>query len=109
MKVKITNVDTCAVYFSNGAKLSSYHDADCCEYNYADFEQLEEAALDTEFDWPLTFEETQNYGFRFGNRPNKMFFVPCYSFQNGYYSSDVDIELNGEVVLNVGCTIEYDY
>ena len=38
-----------------------------------------------------------------------MFFVPCYSFQNGYYSSDVDIELNGEVVLNVGCTIEYDY
>lgn len=32
-----------------------------------------------------------------------MVFVPCYSEQNGYYSSDVDIYYNDKKVLNVDC------
>jgi len=32
-----------------------------------------------------------------------MFFVPCYSEQNGYYSSDVDIFFDNNCVLNLEC------
>jgi hypothetical protein len=32
-----------------------------------------------------------------------MFFVPCYSEQNGYYSSDIDIYLNGELYTHFEC------
>jgi hypothetical protein len=32
-----------------------------------------------------------------------MYFVPCYSEQNGYYSNDIDILLDGWKVLNVEC------
>lgn len=33
----------------------------------------------------------------------RMFFVPCYSEQNGYYSRDVDIYFNDEKVLGLRC------
>ena len=46
-------------------------------------------------------------GFRFGDN-QAMFFVPCYSEQNGYYSSDVDIYYNGNAVLNVEAEMSYD-
>lgn len=32
-----------------------------------------------------------------------MFFIPCYSDQNGYYSSDIDIFYDGRHVFNVDC------
>lgn len=39
----------------------------------------------------------------FGNEPQKLFFVPCYSEQNGYYSSDIEIYFNGKKVLQLEC------
>jgi hypothetical protein len=37
-----------------------------------------------------------------------MVFVPCYSEQNGYYSCDVDIYYNGDLVLNTcGAVIDW--
>lgn len=109
MTVKIISADAMGIYFNNGSSITCDHEPDCCEYNYADFEQIEDLALRTEFDWPLTFEEVKGCGFRFGNRPQKMFFIPCYSVQNGYYSSDVDIYLDGEEVLNVECEMDDRY
>jgi hypothetical protein len=32
-----------------------------------------------------------------------MFFVPCYSSQNGYYSSDIDVYLNGVLQCSLDC------
>ena len=95
--MKIKKVDDGGIYFDNGNIIEAYHYPDCCENNYADFEQLEQLAYDTEFDENLIFEES-DFGFRFGNE-GKMFYVPCYSIQNGYYSSEVTITYKGADVL----------
>lgn len=78
------------LYFSDGSYISFDHDQDCCENNYADFSQLEESALDYEFELPILFEKVEGAGFRFGDYKRK-FFIPCYSEQNGYYTSELDI------------------
>ena len=76
---------------------------DCCEYNYAAFKQIEERALAVEFDEKLVFEDIDGCGFRFGSKETEMFFIPCYSGQNGFYSSDLDILYNNKKVLNFQC------
>ena len=100
--IKIVKVDDDCIEFDNGSKITYDHEPDCCEENYADFCQLEELARKTAFTLPLSFESVENGGFRFGN-PGKMFFVPCYSAQNGYYSDDIDIYFNNRKVLNFAC------
>lgn len=100
--MRIIKVKGDGIYFDNNKAITYYHDQDCCEHNYADFEQIDDLALTTEFDEELKFEEIENSGFRFGNE-NKMFFIPCYSKQNGYYSSDIEIYYNGNMMLNFNC------
>ena len=100
--MKIKYLDKERILFDNGNEITYEHIPDCCKWNYADFEQIEELALITEFDEDLTFESVEGEGFRFGNH-FKMFFIPCYSEQNGYYSSDLDIYYNGARVSNVEC------
>lgn len=101
---KIVEVEENLIRFSDGTEITGYHEQDCCEDNYADCGQLDDIALNTEFDTSnLVFEEVEGSGFRFGNAPSKMFFVPCYSSQNGYYSSDIEIRLNGEQMLYMEC------
>jgi hypothetical protein len=96
---KIIEIDE-FIKFEDGTVISYYHVRDCCECNYADFLQLDDVAKNTDFDTSNLIFEKCDCGFRFGNA-GKMFFVPCYSEQNGYYSSDVDIYLNDFKVLNV--------
>ena len=96
--MKIKEVTSEHILFDDGSEITFDHECDCCESNYADFEQLDTIARNTEFDPDLIFEDS-DYGFRFGNKPNKMFFVPCYSSQNGYYSNDVTIYYKGKEVL----------
>ena len=99
--MKIKEVTSEHILFDDGSEITYNYFQDCCEINYADFEQLDTIARNTEFNSDLVFEKVDNNGFRFGNKPNKMFFVPCYSIQNGYYSSAVDIHYNGKEVLTV--------
>lgn len=94
--VRITNTE---ILFDTKDRITYDHLQDCCEHNYADFQQIDDVAKETIFENPLSFEPVPDYGFRFGNK-NKMFFVPCYSDQNGYYSSDVDIYYNDKLVLS---------
>lgn len=98
--MKIVKIDRSGIYFDNGSSITSYWEQDCCEYNYAEFEYLKDdkICLNTDFEEPLIFEEV-GYGFKFGNKPLKMFYVPCYSEQNGEYTSKVDIYYNDEIVL----------
>lgn len=86
------------IKFDDGTVISYDHDRDCCEYNYADFKQLDDIGRNTDFDTSNLIFEEFDYGFRFGNE-GKMFYIPCYSIQNGYYSRCVDILLNYERVL----------
>lgn len=101
--MKIYEITEDAIIFDNGNEITYEHEQDCCENNYADFSQLEDLAKTVNFDENLTFEEIEGYGFRFGNPNGKMFFVPCYSDQNGYYSSDIDILYCGKKVIGVKC------
>ena len=97
----ITEITYEKIIFSDGNELTHFHDQFCCEENYADFEQLDDIARNCDFDTTnMKFELVEGSGFRLGNE-GRMFFIPCYSEQNGFYSSDVSILWNGEPVLEV--------
>lgn len=91
------------ILFSDESKIEFDHCQDCCENNYADFEQLDDIARTTDFDTSnMIFEAVPDSGFRFGNT-GKMFFVPCYSEQYGFYSDNIDIFYNDALVLSFDC------
>lgn len=96
--IRILKIDDDGIHFDNGKSITAYHYADCCEDNYADFKQVEQSALETTFQQPLAFSIVHGYGFRFGDE-RQMFFVPCYSDQNGYYSDTIDIFYDGKRVF----------
>lgn len=96
--MKIKSIDDYKIVFDNGSTLSYEHDQDCCENNFADFLHLDTEAASYDFPEELQFEAVEGQGFRFGDG-QRMFFVPCYSDQNGYYSSDISILFNGQEIV----------
>lgn len=81
------------IEFSNGWVMTDIHYQDCCENVYADWGHLKhEAGIDHNFDDASFFVEKVPEGFRFGDR-SIAFFVPCYNEQNGWYNSNLDIEV----------------
>ena len=40
--MRILKITEYAIEFDNGKDISFVHDQDCCEINYADFEQLDD-------------------------------------------------------------------
>ena len=100
--MKIWAIDENSIVFDNGNAISYDHECDCCEHNYADFKAIDDTARSLNFDEDLKFEEVPESGFRFGNKPENMVFVP-------YYSSDVDIYYNEKNVLNVACEMDEDW
>ena len=106
---KIINTEDNLIEFSDGTIITCDHDQDCCEYNYADCGQIDDLARGYDFNTSkLVFEVVEGSGFRFGDRPERMFFVPCYSDQNGYYSDEIDIYLNGTHQANFCCEMRID-
>lgn len=105
--MKIVGVINDTLKFDNNSNITYTHTQDCCENNWADFSQLEDMAFEVEFDENLIFEEVKGSGFRFGSGYN-MFFVPCYSDQNGYYTSEIEIWYNGECKLVFDAESRYD-
>lgn len=106
MERKIIFINDAMIKFSDGSTITFDHYQDCCEYNYADFDQLDDIARDYTFKGDLLFEAVEESGFRFGDS-RRMFFVPCYSEQNGYYTNEIDIYYNGDMVLDFGAEPVY--
>lgn len=105
---KIIEIKENYLKFSDGTLIEGDHDQDCCEYNYADFDQLDDIARAYDFNTSkLRFEAVEGSGFRFGDHPYRMFFVPCYSDQNGYYTDELDIYLNGQKQITFNCEERY--
>lgn len=105
--MKIREITDEAIVFDNGNTITFDHEQDCCECNFAHFKAIDEPGIyKEEFGSNLRFESVPCSGFRFGSNPLRMYFVPCYSYQNGYYSDDIDIYYNGVQVLNFDCEVE---
>ena len=105
---KIIDLGDNYLKFSDGTIITGDHDQDCCEYNYADFGQLDDIARNYDYNTAkLRFEAVEDSGFRFGDHPYRMFFVPCYSEQNGYYTDELDIYLNSEKQITFNCKERY--
>ena len=105
--IKITDEE---IIFDNGCYLTYAHNPDCCEYNYADFSQLEDTCIeDEEFEFSEKMLEFEcDYGFRLVAKSGNKYFIPCYSCQNGYYSNTLDIIFKGEkgeYISNIECDI----
>lgn len=109
--MKIKEVTYEHILFDNGNEITFDHEQDCCECNYADFSVLtkNDVNYDYDFDEELIFTFTDGLGFLFASRDEydnlHGVFIPCYSDQNGYYSTEIDILYNGKVVLE-GCCNE---
>lgn len=98
--MKIIAVTDQFIKFSNGKKITYWHDYDGGEINYADFKQIDDLSRKaTYYENELIFEAVEGCGFRFGNRGGFMAFIPCYSLQNGYYCMDVLIEYDNEIAV----------
>lgn len=99
--MRIKKVTDDYIEFDTGDTLRSYHMPACCEDNYAAFKEVDDLALEADFDQPLMFEAVFG-GFRFGNE-GKMFFVPCYSdrtdtTQTRSISSSMEVECSAAKV-----------
>lgn len=97
--MKITNIfsESCplnpcgqgAIVFDNKTALIDFHEQDCCENVYADFSNLDSDIMN--YDFKTINIKPVKYGFKFGD-DRRMFFVPCYNVQNGYYSDALAIQ-----------------
>lgn len=96
---RISEIAIEEIIFTDGGKITFDHVPNCCEYNYADFEQLDDLARNYTFEGEMKFYSVEG-GFTFGDS-RRQFFVPCYSDQNGYYTQDIDIYWNGVCVLSL--------
>lgn len=92
--MKVRTIYKNYIIFDNGFSIYFDHVQECYEYNCADFNYLDDTIMDIEFDENLKFEYVDNEGFKFGDDINGMFFVPCYSYQNGYNTTGLDIYFN---------------
>lgn len=93
--------------FDNGTTVEDIHEQDCCERVYADWNQLKDTdVMSHEFNDQLEIEGVEGYGFRIEG-----YFIPCYNQQNGYYGSDLILEIkkkdsNKKVVIDVSEFVE---
>lgn len=109
--MKITKITDEKIIFDNGCFLTYDHNQDCCEHNYADFSQLEDTGIEEEeFEFnEKMFEFIDEEGFRLVAKSGNKYFIPCYSYQNGYYSSNVAIIFDngiGQYKVYVECQLE---
>ena len=108
---KIIKINEDEIVFDDGCKITYTHQQECCEWNHADFEQLDDLGRNAEYDTnTMEFAYCGEYGFTFGSKNGRKYFIPCYSCQNGYYSTDVNIEWtdkNGVTKLVLECEGEF--
>lgn len=107
--MKIKEIKEDKIIFDNGYELEYYHEQDCCEHVYADFEILKDYNVSTKTGKTINikeidFEESlvelidgvKGQGFNMISKIEEKFFVPCYNEQNGYYSSELRLILYKE-------------
>lgn len=112
-KCRLLRIEDDRLVFDGGHCLSFDHEQDCCENNYADFSVFDDYVWKFFiFEDSLELEFVQGYGFVLNGYVDALFsstpcswpvFVPCYSDQNGYYTTDIDIYFDGNKILSGQC------
>ena len=85
------------IYFDNGFSLCSYHESDCCESHWLDFDHVSlEDFKDLEFDLTKDdfFKRIDDYGIELVPIKGWSVKIPGYGSNNGYYSSQLDLILS---------------
>lgn len=95
------------IVFSDGSYIDFDHSQDCCERNFADFSSIKDSVLEDTVFKSISLETNEN-GFLLNGH-----LINCYSYQNGYYSSDLDVFYRDEcgvalIYLNTSCDVQ-DY
>jgi hypothetical protein len=93
-KIKVIKIEVDGIRFNDGSLLYSYHDQDCCENHYLDFEHLDISDFDgLEFD--LTndnfFNRIEDYGIELIPIKGHSVKIAGYGDNNGYYGSNIDL------------------
>ena len=102
-KVKVVKVDSGSLEFDNGVVLTSNHESDCCESHYLSFEDLSLSDFDgLEFDLTSDkfFERIDDYGIALKPLLGHPVRIPGYGYNNGYYSSQLDLVLSDRKDFN---------
>lgn len=107
--MRIKQVTDEKILFDNGNEIFFNHRRDCCEINYADFCNLNENNINYNynFDENLSFESVDELGFKFGSN-GRWIFIPCYSEQNGYYTTEIDIYYKKEKEERIERVLRFD-
>lgn len=113
--MKIKRYDDYVVEFSDGSVITYAHERNCCEHNYPDFSILDFQNLDElEFyDYDVVPVPGMGFNLRltedYLGRTGKNVFIPCYSEQNGAYSTDLQIFVcdpeSGLKIINLNCNL----
>lgn len=98
-KVKVVKIDDDSLEFDNGVVLTSNHEQDWCESHHLslsdltleDFEGLE---FDLESD--ELFERIEDYGIALKPLMGFPVRIPGYGYNNGYYSDQLELTLEGK-------------
>ncbi len=123
--MKIKEVKEESIVFDNGYKLEYYHEQDCCESVYAEFEILKDynvspvtgksidiKEIDFEESLIKLAEGVKEVGFNMISKIGEKFFVPCYNSQNGYYSGYLELilykENNAKEILDISDFVKDD-
>ena len=101
-KAYLTLIDADYLTFSDGTRISSEHDQDCCESHYLSFSDLkvddfEGLFFDFSGDF---FERVEDYGIRLIPIEGHPISIPGYADNNGYYSSNLTLVVEGPFAKN---------
>lgn len=102
-KVKVVKVNQGSILFDNGAMLYSNHDQDCCENHYLDFSDLtidDFNGLEFNLESQAFFRGVEGYGIELIPINGHPVRVPGYGYNNGYYSSNLElvVEVESKIV-----------
>jgi len=95
-KVKVKYIND-GIMFDNGIFLSSDHTSDCCESHYLDFTHItidEFEGLEFDLTQDDFFERIDDYGIALKPLNGHPVRIPGYGYNNGYYSSHLDLVLS---------------
>lgn len=102
--MKVKTVDKDSITFENGITLTSNHERDCCENHYLDFSNLkleDFEGLEFDLSGDAFFERVEDYGIRLIPTNGHPVSIPGYGYNNGYYSSNLDLVLSDGREFNI--------